>query len=95
MRYIKNQTDYYSDYAAWNAFSRVSAFNTDRNATEIVPLKLPPGSYQNAPRTMILDIDGAAWTPMMNWDGDIASVQFLRESADKHGRLVTPPTRSG
>ncbi len=80
MRYIKNQTDYYSDYAAWNAFSRVSALPTDRNATEIVPLKLPPGSYKNAPKTMILDIDGAAWTPMMNWDGNIASIQFLRES---------------
>jgi SAM-dependent methyltransferase len=80
MRYIKNQNDYYSDYAAWNAFSRVSAFPSDRNATEIVPLKRPPGAYENAPKTMILDIDGAAWTPMMNFNGDLGSIQFLRES---------------
>ena len=28
----------------------------------------------------MLDIDGAAWTPMMNFDGNLETIQFLRKS---------------
>ncbi len=84
MRYIKQRTATYSEYEAWNAFSRVSAFPVDagRNAAQIVPLKNPPATYagDKYPPSKMLDIDGAAWTPMMGWNGDPASVQFLRDS---------------
>jgi len=82
MRYVKHWNTYYSAYEAWNAFSRVSAFNTPRTAAQMLPLKEPEARYRHAwfPPSMILDIDGAAWTPMMNFDGELSSVQFLRES---------------
>jgi len=82
MRFVKNHVDFYSSYAAWNAFSRVSAFEMDRNAAQILPLKNPAQDYagDEYPKTMMLDIDGAAWTPMMGYKGDLSSIQFLRES---------------
>jgi spermidine synthase len=94
MRYIKQRTETYSDYAAWNAFSRVSAFKTDRNAAQILPLKNHPDTYVDGyPPTMILDIDGAAWTPMMGWDGDPASIQFLRDTVLYAAHAVRPNAR--
>lgn len=80
MRYIKNWVYPYSSYAVWNVFSRISAFPEARNAAQLVPLKEHADHYPNAPKTMMLDIDGAAWTPMMNFNGDFGTIQFLRES---------------
>ena len=82
MRYVKNWDFAYADYEAWNAFSRISAFDVDQNAAQVLPLKNPSDTYsdEDYPATMMLDIDGAAWTPMMNYNGDIESIQFLRES---------------
>jgi len=82
LQYIKTWTMRYSDYEVWNAFSRVSAFHSEPNAAQIVPLKDAPATYEdgNYPPTMMLDIDGAAWTPMMGFNGDPSSIQFLRES---------------
>jgi SAM-dependent methyltransferase len=89
MRYIKNWSQRYSDYEVWNAFSRLSAFDSEKffgpgaNAASVLPLKHDSKKYQGMPypKTMVLDIDGAAWTPMMNFNGDYSTVQFLRESA--------------
>lgn len=82
MRYVKNWDFVYADYEAWNAFSRVSAFEVDQNAAQVLFLKNPGNPYldEDYPATMMLDIDGAAWTPMMNYNGDIESIQFLRKS---------------
>ena len=82
MRFVKQRVGFYSSYVAWNAFSRVSAFEMDRNAAQIFPLKNPPEQYagDEYPKSMMLDIDGTAWTPMMGYTGDPASIQFLRES---------------
>ncbi|MFP6656194.1 MAG: hypothetical protein VCB25_11250, partial [Myxococcota bacterium] len=82
MRYVKNWDHAYADYEAWNAFSRISAFDIDPNAAQVVPLKNPASFYDGDeyPETMMLDIDGAAWTPMMNYKGDLESIQFLKES---------------
>jgi len=80
LRYVKNMRPFYSEYEAWNAFSRVSVIADKRDAASILPLRNPPASYTGAPRTKMLDIDGAAWTPMMNFNGDVGSIQFLRES---------------
>lgn len=83
IRYIKNWSiEYSSDYEGWNSFSRVGAFHTPKNAAQTVPLKHPNKWYtgKGYPETMMLDIDGAAWTPMMNFDGNLESIQFLRDS---------------
>ena len=82
MRYVKGWTSFYSDYAGWNAFSRVSAFKSQQNAARLLPLRNPPQDYPDGayPKSMDLDIDGAAWTPMMNFDGDLSKIQFLRQS---------------
>jgi hypothetical protein len=82
MRYVKTWTTFYSDYAGWNAFSRVSAFASFQNAARLLPLKNPPQDYADDeyPKSMELDIDGAAWTPMTNFDGDLSKLQFLRQS---------------
>jgi len=82
MKYVKNWDYAYADYEAWNAFSRVSAFDVEQNAAQVVPLKKTADFYEGDeyPATMMLDIDGAAWTPMMNYDGNVESIQFLRES---------------
>ena len=96
MRYIKQRTATYSEYEAWNAFSRVSAFDMDeRNAAQIVPMKDPPATYTGGdyPSTKMLDIDGAAWTPMMGWDGDPASIQFLRDSVLYAAHGIRPDAR--
>jgi SAM-dependent methyltransferase len=82
MRYVKSWTFFYSDHEEWNAFSRVATIETDTGAPHFLPLKEPAENYPTPPfpDTMILDIDGSAWTPMMNYDGDPASIEFLRES---------------
>lgn len=96
MRYIKQRTETYSAYEVWNPFSRVSAFKMDdRNAAQIVPMKSPWQTYADGPYppTMMLDIDGAAWTPMMGWNGDPAQVQFLRDSVLYAVHSVRPNAR--
>lgn len=83
IRYIKQWTSPYNvEYEAWNSFSRVGAFPAPTNAAQNLPLANPVASYagDQYPKTMILDIDGAAWTPMMNFDGNLESIQFLRGS---------------
>jgi hypothetical protein len=81
-RYVKNWTYFYSEHEAWNAFSRVGVLRPESNAASYLPLKYPGERYQTAsiPQTLILDIDGTAWTPMMHFGGDLATTQFLRES---------------
>jgi spermidine synthase len=82
LAYVKRWTTRYSDHEEWNAFSRVSAFHVDQNAAEIVPLKYSSTEYKTGmyPASMMIDIDGAAWTPMMNFNGDVETIQFLRGS---------------
>jgi len=82
MRHVKSWSDLYSDSEAWNSFSRVSAFDFEGNAAQVVPLSKPSQAYgsDEYPDTMMLDIDGAAWTPMMNFNGDFSSIEFLKES---------------
>ncbi len=94
MRYVKNWDTVYADYEGWNAFSRVSAFNVDQNAAQVVPLKNLAEFYEgdDYPATMMLDIDGAAWTPMMNYDGNLESIQFLRESVLYAAHHIRPNT---
>jgi len=96
MRYVKNRTDIYSDRELWNAFSRVSAFDVAGNAAQILPMRENPAYYDGPayPRSKMLDIDGAAWTPMMNWDGDVRSIQFLRESVLYLAHHVRPRART-
>jgi SAM-dependent methyltransferase len=78
MRLVKGVPADYSEYAVWNAFSRVSAFPYAGNAGGLAVGGADGGA---APETMMLDIDGTAWTPMMQWDGDRAALAFLRNSA--------------
>ena len=82
MQHVKIWPTEYSDYEAWNAFARVSAFGFGGNAAQTLSLKHPADAYAKGPypATMMLDIDGTAWTPMIHYDGDPASVAFLRES---------------
>ncbi|HSP95638.1 MAG TPA: hypothetical protein VL049_00140, partial [Candidatus Dormibacteraeota bacterium] len=77
LRSVKGVPAGYSEYEAWNAFSRVSAFHFSGNAGGPA---LGSASSGEAPATMMLDIDGTAWTPMMQWDGDPAALGFLRDS---------------
>jgi spermidine synthase len=96
IRYIKNWSiQYSSEYEGWNSFSRVGAFNTPKNAAQTVPLKHPNAWYtdKDYPATMMLDIDGAAWTPMMNFDGNIESIQFLRDSILYTAHHLKPDAR--
>jgi spermidine synthase len=82
LRYVKSWTKPYAQREHWNAFSRVAAFPSEQNAAQLVPLPQPFDAYPDGfyPDSMNLDIDGAAWTPMMHFDGNMSSVQFLRET---------------
>ncbi|MFT5039368.1 MAG: hypothetical protein ACI8TX_000316 [Hyphomicrobiaceae bacterium] len=84
MRYVKNWNHVYSEYEVWNSFSRISAFHMSEGIgiANVTPLKGSGKDYpaEDYPDTMMLDIDGSAWTPMMEFDGDLESVQFLRGS---------------
>jgi len=82
MTYIKKRTERYSEVETWNSFSRVSAFHDTRNAAQILPMRSNWKEYEGGPypTTKMLDIDGAAWTPMMGWDGNPASIQWLKDS---------------
>ena len=95
MTYIKQRTDRYSEVETWNSFSRVSAFNDTRNAAQVMPMRLQPKSYEggNYPSTKMLDIDGAAWTPMMGWDGKPESIQFLKDSVLYVAHEIRPKAR--
>jgi len=97
MRYIKAHTEAYSDPETWNAFSRVSAFPVDEgNAAQILPMKEEKEFYSGGqyPSSKWLDIDGSAWTPMIGWNGDIRSIQFLRESVLYLAHHVRPQART-
>lgn len=92
MRYVKHQTDFYSEVETWNSFSRVSAFQSDKNAAETLLFEMKPGTYPDDayPPSKMLDIDGAAYTPMMGYNGDVSSIQFLRESVLYVAHSVRP-----
>ena len=81
MRLIKGWTSFYSDYEAWNAFSRVAIFPSPHHAGQLVPLRsdyeTPAESF---PAAMNIDIDGAAWTPMYKFNGDFSTLAFLRDT---------------
>src|SRR5262245_61870609 len=82
MRYVKNWTRLYSEYESWNAFSRVTVFPSQQNAAQLLPLKDSADAYagRQLPQSMIIDIDGTAWTPMTRFNGDMRSIEFLRGS---------------
>ncbi len=92
IRYVKRWDHLYSTYEAWNAFSRVTAFVSNRNAAQLLPLKDDAATYADAghPASMNLDIDGSAWTPMMAFNGDLSSIQFLRQSVLYAAHTVRP-----
>lgn len=96
MRYVKTRDQFYSRTELWNAFSRVAAFDLPSNAAQILPMKEEADRYADGPYppTMMLDIDGAAWTPMMGWDGRPESVQFLRDSVLYAGHHLKPGART-
>lgn len=86
MRHIKNRGPGYSEYAVWNSFSRISAFQHRNSGTPTVPTKYfmrrEEAIAENItfPKSMMLDIDGSAWTPMLNYNGDPSTIQFFRGS---------------
>ncbi len=82
MRYVKYHPWPYSEKETWNSFSRVSAFPVPSNAAQILPMRLAPETYVGSayPPAKFLDIDGTAYTPMVGWNGDPASIQWLKES---------------
>lgn len=82
MLYIKTWKEPYVDAELWNSFSRIASFPHGPNAAQSLPMRLPQKSYtgDQYPPTKMLDIDGAAWTPMMGWNGDPQQIQFLRDS---------------
>jgi spermidine synthase len=78
MRYVKSWATPYSSYEVWNAFSRISVFDYANDAGQ--PLGLSSERSGPFPPSLMIDIDGTAWTPMMHYDGNPASIQFLRDS---------------
>lgn len=92
MRHVKSWNVVYSTAEAWNAFSRVAAFPSNKNAAQLLPLKRGVDAYagDDYPPSMNLDIDGGAWTPMMGFDGDLSKLQFLRESVLYAAHQVRP-----
>lgn len=95
MRYVKTWPDFYSIYESWNSFSRVSVFPTVRRAAQFVPLKPSarrPDRHES-PETMMIDIDGGAWTPMMRFDGDRSALAFLRGSVLYAAHHLKPGAR--
>jgi spermidine synthase len=93
LRNVKNWYGFYSQYEAWNAFSRVSAFTHSGTAAQTLPVKGPDSDYAGGPGAMFLDIDGTAWTPMIEFDGDVAPVAFLRESVNYIAHHLRPGGR--
>jgi spermidine synthase len=96
MRYVKNWEGFYSEAEAWNVFSRISVIpNPKLLAPHTLPLRNPPTFYtpDRFPASKWLDIDGTAWTPMFRYDGNPASVAFLRESAIYAVHAVRPNAR--
>jgi len=84
MRYVKNWTNFYSEYETWNVFSRISVIPSPKLlAPHTLPLRKPMNAYtaDRYPGSKWLDIDGTAWTPMFNYDGNPERIAFLRESA--------------
>ncbi len=78
MRQVKYWDGFYTEYEAWNAFSRLGVFTFNHDAGQLASLgERPPESY---PEVRMIDIDGTAWTPMMRYGGDPTSLAFLRDS---------------
>ncbi len=85
LRYVKVWDTYYATAERWNAFSRIAAFPSDKNAAQLLPLRGANEDYADRtgtryPRSMNLDIDGTAWTPMLEMPDDPARLAFLRDS---------------
>lgn len=96
MRFIKTWTGFYSEYEVWNPFSRISVIPSPTLVSaHTLPLRksannYPAGQY---PASKWLDIDGTAWTPMFNYDGNPARIAFLRESVIYAAHAVKPNAR--
>jgi hypothetical protein len=92
MKFIKNWDHHYGEYEVWNAFSRVSVFPSKLRAAQHVQIKeaMQAPDADRSPETKLIDIDGGAWTPMMNFRGDAAALGFLRESVMYSAHHVKP-----
>jgi len=74
----------YTEDLTWNATSRVALFPpaAGTTATRTLPLARGAEGYAGArvPDFKWLDVDGADWTAMLRFDGDLARVNFLLDS---------------
>jgi hypothetical protein len=90
MRQVKSWNGFYAEYEAWNAFSRIGVFPYTQDAGQLASLGTrPPATY---PEVRMIDIDGSAWTPMMRYDGNPASLAFLRDSVLYLAHQLRPAT---
>ena len=78
MRYVKGWQGFYADSEAWNAFSRVSVFTSAVDALGTMSTGRP--ATRPVPGVRWIDIDGTAWTPMLNWNRTLAPLGFMRDS---------------
>jgi SAM-dependent methyltransferase len=82
--YVKAWTSEYTEDLTWNATSRVALFPAaaGQTATRTLPLARGADGYaaMRVPEFKWLDVDGANWTPMLRFDGDLGRVRFLLDS---------------
>jgi spermidine synthase len=91
--HVKGHVQDFATVERWNSFSRVTAFPSPKqNAAQFVPLDHPFSYYDGGPypESMVLDIDGGAWTPLTNFDGDFSQIDYLRRSVLYIGHHFKP-----
>jgi spermidine synthase len=90
MRFVKSWTYRYSELERWNAFSRVSVIPDPRASGARLA---GDGERAAGPDMKMLDIDGAAWTPMLRFDGEPGELAFLRGSVIYAAHALRPGAR--
>ena len=60
-------------FAKWNSFSRVAVYDRSHGDWSLSPLYKGP-----KPETRFMDIDSAASTPIVRFDGDLSKVEYLK-----------------
>lgn len=75
-------------FSKWNSFSRVSV--EDEKEPRMVA-SLPGDSTTFLPKQLGIEIDSSAYTPILEFNGDFETVEFLRDDLSSLGfRIIEP-----
>ena len=84
MLQVRQWAQPYTETEAWSADTRIGVFRagSDTTAAQTLPLARLPGDYTAPPPPAFkwIDVDASNWQPLLQFDGNLEPLAFLRDS---------------